>query len=237
MALAAGLLAKGSSRAGCPSRPLLECADSLARLRCEAACAERCSLAQSVIPAPRTSSQQLVRRRDSCTALHALALGQAQLEDEAAAILNRQEHRLVFGLWHKVSGALDATRRVVALAVRIAQFMILAASVRLRRQQLELQRVSSALQAEAPQRSKQQPRTVPERSELRQRVKTLYELSAQSSCDLQQALRHGERSLEDTTGRVFFKSPLTKAVMEQESALKSLVFAQVLAANSKRQAM
>lgn len=154
MALAPCVLASGCGRLWCPAVLCSEYAEVSVRSRPEPICADRSSLAQSVITAPRTSLHP-IRRRDSCTALHALALGQvgvspssgllvckqcclwlpprepcrlcgyslrsrslaltvgamaqAQLEDEAAALLDRQRHSLS-GLWHKFSSALDATR-------------------------------------------------------------------------------------------------------------------------------
>ena len=68
----------------------------------------------------------------------------------------------------------------------------------------------------------------------REHMGHLYTLSTQSSSLLQRALSRRRGPLGPESERQFFKSAHTKAVIEQEAALKSLVFAQVLSASARK---
>ena len=60
----------------------------------------------------------------------------------------------------------------------------------------------------------------------------LFELSTQSSAACQHAISRSGRQMGADSERKFFKSAHTQAVIEEEAALKSLVFAQVFAASA-----
>ena len=59
-------------------------------------------------------------------------------------------------------------------------------------------------------------------------MQTLYSLATESSGTLQKAVAAAGQQLSAETQRQFHKSEHTQRVIEQEAALKQLVFAQVL---------
>lgn len=66
------------------------------------------------------------------------------------------------------------------------------------------------------------------------RMGQLFELSSQSFGSLQQGMAPASRTQAADSQRQFFKSAHTQAVIDEEAAVKSLVYAQVLSASSQR---